>query len=118
MQVCHLAKSGWVWKRAKVTRQWLKRWATVRKGVLRYCDGPGMVIFLSFAMTTVCQVYSFVNMVNLHAKSTHIATLVTAVMGTVVGKLMEHLCKLTVSHSNRHQACLLTPLTPCMHCCF
>ncbi|KAL0018722.1 hypothetical protein WJX79_001236 [Trebouxia sp. C0005] len=41
-ELCHLAKSGWVWKRAKVTRQWLKRWATVRKGVLRYCDGPGM----------------------------------------------------------------------------
>ena len=54
MQVCHLAKSGWVWKRAKVTRQWLKRWAIVRKGVLRYCDGPGMVILLSFAMTNAC----------------------------------------------------------------
>lgn len=72
MQVCHLAKSGWVWKRAKVTRQWLKRWATVRKGVLRYCDGPGMVILLSFAVTNACQGYSFVNMIDMHANATHI----------------------------------------------
>ncbi|KAK9807765.1 hypothetical protein WJX72_008555 [[Myrmecia] bisecta] len=37
----HVSKAGFLWKRAHLTRNWLQRWHIVRKGVFRYCDGPG-----------------------------------------------------------------------------
>lgn len=42
-QAVHISKSGFLFKKAKVTRTWLKRWCVVRKGVFRYCAEPGQV---------------------------------------------------------------------------
>ncbi|KAK9786901.1 hypothetical protein WJX73_004202 [Symbiochloris irregularis] len=39
-EAVHISKSGFLFKRAKVTRTWLKRWCVVRKGVFRYCAEP------------------------------------------------------------------------------
>lgn len=65
LQLCYLAKAGWVWKRAKVTRQWLRRWATVRKGILRYCEGPGMV--------SVCVDFTLLHDLHMHTLASQIS---------------------------------------------
>ena len=42
-QAVHVSKAGFLWKRARVKRTWLRRWYVVRKGVFRYCSEPGQV---------------------------------------------------------------------------
>ena len=40
LQMCWVCKAGFLLKRGKLSRQWIKRWHIVRKGVFRYCEGP------------------------------------------------------------------------------
>lgn len=40
-EAVHISKAGFLWKRGKVKRNWLRRWCVVRKGVFRYCSEPG-----------------------------------------------------------------------------
>lgn len=40
LQMCWVCKAGFLLKRGKLSRQWIKRYHLVRKGVFRYCEGP------------------------------------------------------------------------------
>ena len=77
MQLAFVNKAGWLLKRGKLQRKWVKRWFSVNshKGSFRYCNLPGSVSPFSKQMLTERSIrlpepalrFAFSQTVSLHA---------------------------------------------------